>query len=103
MERVASGFGGIFVFYIPIIGLLAGLVAMIYFTILPYEVEDVNQSILLPIMGLNLLISIICLLLVYAFQSFSENIIQISIASTFLLALPLTLMNSGITSVLFSN
>jgi len=104
MQTITSGVGGLAVFYTPIIGLIAGLFAMIYFTILPYEVNDVNQSILFPILILNLLISGISLLLVYTFESqFTGNIIQISLASIFLLALPITLMNSGITSIIFSN
>jgi len=95
---------GIAIFYVPIFILLIGLGAMIYFTIIPYEVEDMNVSTLNAITGINALMAGVILLYIYIYESiFKDNIIQLSIAITFLIALPITLTNIGMLSILFSN
>jgi len=63
-----------------------------------------NQQILYAILGVNFLFSIILLLLLYVWNSnLKDNIIHVSLIFTFLVALPATLYNLGVSSLIFSN
>jgi hypothetical protein len=96
--------GGIIAFYTPIICLVLGLLATIYYTIIPYEVEDMNVSSLNAIVLLNTIMAVVILVYIYIYESiFKDNIIQLSIFFTFLIALPITLTNIGMLSIMFSN
>jgi hypothetical protein len=63
-----------------------------------------TQTILYAILGINLLLSIILLLLLYVWNSnLKNNIIHLALIFTFLFALPATLYNVGVSSLIFSN
>jgi len=80
------------------------LVSIIGFTVIPTEVTVENRPLLWGIMTINLLFATALFLLLYFFNTVLQgNIFHVSMIFTFLVALPITLYNLGVTSILFSN
>jgi len=96
--EIPSGIIGIFV------TLLIGLSMVLGWAVIPTESTEENRPLLWGIMGVNLFFAIALFLFVYYFNTvIYGNILQISMVFTFLVALPITLYNIGVTSILFSN
>ena len=90
--------------YFPIVIILLTLLLSIYITVIPTESIDENRPLLNSLTIINLLFAIALYLLLYVYNdSMKNNIIQLSLIFTFLIALPITLYNIGVTSLLYSN
>jgi hypothetical protein len=92
---------------LPVVGVVIGLGLILWTTVIPQYVSPQypqNKSILYAILAMNFLFSIILLLLLYVYNSnLKDNIIHLSLMFTFLVALPATLYNVGVSSLVFSN
>ena len=83
---------------------MIGLAMILGWAVIPNESEVENRSLLWGIMGVNLLFAVTLFLFLYTFNTVLQgNIFHVSMIFTFLVALPITLYNLGVTSVLFSN
>lgn len=90
--------------YGPIVLVMFVLVATLGYTIIPLETIPPNMQLLYEILILNLFFAIMLFLLLYVWNSpMKQNIIQLSLVFTFLVALPCTLYNVGVTSLIYSN
>jgi len=73
-------------------------------SVIPMESTEENRPLLSGILSMNFLFAIAVYLFVYHYNSIvQENIFHVSMIFTFLIALPITLYNMGVTSILFSN
>ena len=92
---------------LPVVSVIFVLGLVVWTTIIPQYVNPQypqNKSILYAILVMNFLLSIILLLLLYVYNSnMKDNIIHLSLIFTFLVALPTTLYNVGVSSLVFSN
>jgi hypothetical protein len=92
---------------LPVVGLVIGLGLVLLTTVIPQYINPQypqNKSILYAILGINFLFSIVLLLLLYVYNSnMKDNIIHLSLIFTCLFALPATLYNVGVSSLIFSN
>lgn len=83
---------------------LIGLSVILGWTVIPNESTVENRPLLLGIMSINILFAITLFLFLYTFNTVLQgNIFHVSMIFTFLVALPITLYNLGVTSILFSN
>jgi hypothetical protein len=90
--------------YSSIVLVMFVLFITLWTTIIPYETIPPNKTLLYEILFLNLLFAIALFLLLYVWNSsVKQNIIQLSLVFTFLVALPCTLYNLGVTTLIYSN
>ena len=91
-------------FGLPVFTLLITFVVIFVYTVIPYIPNSINEMLLYPIIFMNLVISIALFFLLFVYNTeFQQNIIQISTICTFLIALPITLMSMGTSSIMYSN
>lgn len=84
--------------------LMGGLGTVLGLAIIPTESMEENRPLLWGILGLNFFFAIALFLFLYTFNTVLQgNIFHVSMIFTFLVALPVTLYNMGVTSILFSN
>ena len=84
--------------------IIIGLSMILGWSVITYESTEENRPILYGILGLNLIFSLALIGLLYIYNSIiQDNVVQISLVFTFLVALPITLYNLGVTSILYSN
>jgi hypothetical protein len=90
--------------YFMIGGIIAVLGTIIDSIVIPTESTEENKPLLWGILRANLLFSFALFFIVYSYnETLKQNIFQISIALTCLIALPTTLYGLGVSSILFSN
>jgi hypothetical protein len=91
-------------FGIPVVALLITFVLIFNYSVIPYIPDSTNELLLYPIISMNVVISIAVFLLLFVYNAdLQQNIIQISLICTFLIALPITLSSMGVSSILYSN
>lgn len=90
--------------YFPFILLMIGLAIALGWAVIPTEITEENRPLLWGILGINIVFSIALFLFVYTYNTITHgHIFHIVMICTFLVALPITLYNLGVTSILFSN
>ena len=93
--------------YIPIVIIVFTILIVLWSSIVPMEQREENIPLLNAIVIINLLLSIAIYCLLYLWnannQLLKNNIIHLSLACTFLIALPATLYSLGVTSLIYSN
>jgi hypothetical protein len=90
--------------YVPIVVIILTLFITLTYAIIPTESTEENRPLLYALSIINLLFSVTLLFLLYLYnRAIKGNIIHISLIFTFLIALPITLYNIGVTSLLYSN
>ena len=93
--------------YTPIVLIMFTLLIVLWKSIVPMEQKEENVPLLNTIVIINLLlaVSIYCLLYLWNAnnQILKNNVIHLSLACTFLIALPATLYSLGVTSLIYSN
>jgi hypothetical protein len=87
--------------YTPIIIILLTLIITIYVAIIPTELTEENIPLLQAILAINLFISIAIFFLLRS--TLKDTIIGLSLFCTFLIAVPITVYNLGVTSLIYSN
>jgi hypothetical protein len=91
-------------FGIPVFTLLIAFIVIFFYTVIPYIPNTTNELLLYPIITMNAVISIALFFLLFVYNTdFQQNIIQISLIFTFLIALPITLASMGTSSIMYSN
>ena len=90
--------------YTALVVLMVVLSGTLGYAIIPTETTEENRPLLWGILSINFIFAFAVYLFIYYLNTVvKENIFHVSMISTFLVALPITLYNLGVTTILFSN
>ena len=90
--------------YTALVVLMIVLSGTLGYAIIPTETTEENRPLLWGILSINFIFAFAVYLFIYYLNTVvKENIFHVSMIFTFLVALPITLYNMGVTTILFSN
>ena len=90
--------------YTALVVLMVVLSGTLGYAIIPTETTEENRPLLWGILSINFIFAFAVYLFIYYLNTVvKENIFHVSMIFTFLVALPITLYNMGVTTILFSN